>query len=138
MALVQTFLIIFIGQTVFKVKIIGSIINVTGLVIRGALTFISLGYMLISFAKSTEGGQGIIQVTQFPMMFLSGIFFPVEIMPDYIKPVVKAIPLTYLGDALRQIMVGASPQHSMQTNIMVLVAWLFVTLILGIKFWKWE
>ena len=138
MALVQTFLIVFIGQTVFGVKIIGSLLTVSGIVILGALTFISLGYMLISFANSVESGQGIIQVTQFPMMFLSGIFFPIDFMPDYIKPVVKAIPLTYLGDALRQVMVGASPQHTMQTNITVLIAWFFVTLVIGIKFWEWE
>ena len=138
MALIQTFLIVVIGQLVFDVNIIGSMLHVTGLVILGALTFISLGYMVISFASSTESGQGIVQVIQFPMMFLSGIFFPINFMPDYIKPVVKAIPLTYLGDALRQVMVGASPEHAMQTNILVLSAWFLVTLLVGIKFWKWE
>ncbi len=102
------------------------------------MTFISLGFMLINFARTPESGQGIIQVVQFPMMFLSGIFFPIEFMPDYIKPVVKAIPLTYLGDALRQVMVGAVPEHSMQTNLLVLSSWLIVTFLVAVKFWRWE
>ena len=138
MAMIQTFLIIFIGKTVFGVNIVGSLFHVAGLVILGAMTFISLGYMLIVFASSPESGQGIIQAVQFPMMFLSGIFFPIAIMPDYIKPVVKAIPLTYLGDALRQVMVGASAEHAMTTNISVLIVWLVVTLLIALKFWKWE
>lgn len=138
MALVQTFIIIFLGTMVFDVQIVGSLLQVVGLVILGALTFISLGYMLIAFASSPESGQGLIQIVQFPMMFLSGIFFPINFMPDYIKPVVKAIPLTYLGDALRQVMVGASAEHAMGTNVTVLSVWLVITLAIAIKFWRWE
>ncbi len=138
MALVQTFIIIFIGKVIFDVQIVGSLLQVAGIVILGALTFISFGYMLISFANSEESGQGLFQVVQFPMMFLSGIFFPINIMPDYIKPVVKAIPLTYLGDALRQTMVGASAEYAMQTNILVLLGWLLATMLISVKLWKWE
>ena len=138
MALIQTFVIIFIGMTIFDLKITGSFLQVVGLVILGALTFISFGYMLISFASSPESGERMIQAVQFPMMFLSGIFFPITIMPDYIKPVVKAIPLTYLGDALRQVMVGVTPGYTMQTNVLVLSIWLVVTLLITVKFWRWE
>ena len=42
------------------------------------------------------------------MMFLGGVFFPMETMPDFLRPIVQAIPLTYLGDSLRQIMVSPS------------------------------
>ncbi|AZR72268.1 hypothetical protein BBF96_01950 [Anoxybacter fermentans] len=138
MSLVQTFLIIFIGQSVFGVTIVSNLFKLTGIIILGALTFISLGYMLISFTKTIESGRGIIQVVQFPMMFLSGIFFPISFMPDYIKPIVKAIPLTYLGDALRQVMVGVSGVYSLKTDLLVLFSWLVVTVVLAIKFWKWE
>lgn len=137
-ALVQTILIVLVGQIVFNVQIIGNPLLVVGLVIFGALTFVSLGYMLASFSKSFETGRNIIQLVQFPMMFLSGIFFPVEFMPDYIRPVVKAIPLTYLGDALRQVMVGAPPDHPITSNVAVLGGWLAVSSILAVKFWKWE
>ncbi|MGM0409858.1 MAG: ABC transporter permease [Bacillota bacterium] len=138
MALVQTFVIIFFGMTFFDLKVSGNFLYIIAFVILGALTFISLGYMIISFANSPESGERMIQVVQFPMMFLSGIFFPITIMPDYIKPVVKAIPLTYLGDGLRQMMVGVVPEYTMRTNILVLVAWLVITLFITIKFWRWD
>lgn len=138
MSLVQALIIIGIGRLVFHVTIISSLWKVLGLVILGSLTFISLGYMLITFTKTMESGRGIIQLVQFPMMFLSGIFFPIYFMPDYIKPVVRAIPLTYLGDALRQLMVGATPNYTMSINLTVLVVWLAVTFGITVKFWRWE
>ncbi len=138
MGLVQTFLIIFIGRWVFGVTIVSSLLKVTGIVILGALTFISLGYFLITFAKTQESGNGIIQAVQFPMMFLSGTFFPIAFMPDYIRPVVRVLPLTYLGDALRQVMVGAAPEFNLSTDLLVLTCWLVGCTILAYKFWKWE
>ncbi len=137
-ALIQTFLIVVIGSTVFDVNIIGNMLVLIGLVVLGAVTFVSMGYMLASFTRSLEGGRNLVQTVQFPMMFLSGIFFPVEFMPSYIQPIVKAIPLTYLGDALRQVMVGFPSQYSLATDIYVLSGWLVVSTVVAIKFWKWE
>ncbi|MFW6035630.1 MAG: ABC transporter permease [Halanaerobiales bacterium] len=138
LALVQTVLILSIGVIVFDVTIVGSLFQLLGIVILGSITFVSLGYLLISFVNSAEGGQGLIQVVQFPMMFLSGVFFPHELMPDFIQPIVRILPLTYLGDALRAVTTGAVSGYSILTNVLVLSGWLIVTFILAMFFWKWE
>lgn len=138
LGLIQTILIVSIGSLVFKVNIVGSIIEVFCVVILGSLTFISLGYMLTSFVKTIEAGNGLIQVVQFPMLFLSGVFFSQEMMPDYIQPLIKVLPLTYLGNALRQVMVGSNVGAPMKTNILVLTGWLLITTIINIKNWKWD
>ncbi|HHV62611.1 MAG TPA: ABC transporter permease [Firmicutes bacterium] len=138
MALVQTCAIVVIGHLVFDVNIIGSWLEVFGIVLLGAVTFVSMGYMLVSFAKTEESGQGIIQVVQFPMMFLSGIFFPIDFMPSFLRSIINAMPLTYLGDLLRQVMVGAPPAFSIYTDLLVLACWAVATLILAVKFWRWE
>lgn len=138
MALVQTMTIVLIGHLAFDVTILGNWLAVFGLVLLGAASFASMGYMLVSFMKTQESAQGIIQVVQFPMMFLSGIFFPVEYMPGFLKPVVQAMPLTYLGDALRQVMVGAAPIYPLKIDVLVLAGWMVVTLAVAIRFWRWE
>ncbi len=137
MGFIQSFLILFVGITVFNVHMMGNYIVLMGLILLGALTFISLGYMLISFVNTMEAGNGLVQVIQFPMMFLSGVFFPIEIMPDYIQPVVKLIPLTYFGDALRQVMVGYG-YYSLSKDILILSGWLLVTIVIAIRFWRWD
>jgi ABC-2 type transport system permease protein len=74
----------------------------------------------------------------FPMMFLSGIFFPIEIMPDFMLRIAAVMPLTYLGDALRQIMVNGTPLYPMITNLGVMAAWAVACMLLAIKLFKWE
>ena len=138
LALVQTTIILVIAYFAFDIEVTGSWLLLIGLVLLGTLSFISLGYLAVSRAKTTEGAMPIIQILQFPMLFLSGIFFPVEFFPSFMKPVVNAIPVTYLGDALRQVMVDATPLHSMTTDFAVLGAWLVVCLALAIRFFKWE
>ncbi|NPV79922.1 MAG: ABC transporter permease [Firmicutes bacterium] len=138
MAVMQTLAIVAIGQAVFKVNVVGEWYSILGVVFLGAVTFVSLGYMLVSSVRTEESGQGIIQLIQFPMMFLSGIFFPMEIMPSFLRPVITAMPLTYLGDLLRQVMVGAPPAYSIFTDLMILAGWSIVSLVLAARLWKWE
>ena len=140
LSMVQLVLIIALGMTIFGVHMTGNWLAVLGIVVLGALTFTALGYMLTSFAKTMDAGQGLIQLVQFPMMFLSGIFFPLSTMPGFLKPVTKIMPLTYLGDALRQVMVGmnATAGYSLTVCLLVLAGWLVASMVLGVVLWRWE
>ena len=137
-ALVQAALIIVIARSVFDVPMLGSWPFLIGMVILGTLTFLAMGYLLSAFAKTERTAMPLLMSIQFPMMFLSGIFFPSEMMPDFMKPIMDAIPLTYLGDSLRQIMVDSSALHPHFINAGVLGGWLVVCLIGAIRFFRWE
>ena len=52
----------------------------------------------------------IVQMVQFPMMFLSGALFPLDFLPEFLHPIAVVLPLTYLAD-IRQIMVDATPRQ---------------------------
>lgn len=138
MAVVQTLLIVLVGKLVFDVQMVGNWLALIGLVLLGAATFVCIGYMIAVFAKSEDGAQGLIQTVQFPMMFLGGVFFPVEYMPAFLKPVVAAIPLNYLCDLLRQVMVGASAMHTTALNLGVLGGCALVSLAIAVRFFRWE
>lgn len=136
--LTQAVLIILVGSLVFHVHIIGNWALLSGFVVLGAFVFVGLGYFISGLAKTQESVTGVSQLINFPMMFLSGLFFPVDTMPTWIRPVVNALPLTYLADALRQIMVGATPLHPLPTDLLVLAAWLAVCTVLAVRFFRWE
>jgi len=139
LALVQTALIIVVGMIVYNVHIeMANVLSIIGVVLLGAATFISLGYFLSGLAKTEEAVQGIVSLPNFLFMFLSGIFFPVEIMPGWIRPLVDVIPLTYLGDALRKTMIEAGSYFSMTRNLGILAIWLAICLVLAIRLFKWE
>lgn len=137
-SLLQLAICVAIGVTVFHVRLVGHWAAILGVVTLGALTFTSLGYLLTCRARSVDSGQGLVQLVQFPMMFLSGIFFPLAIMPSFLKPVIVSLPLTYLGDALRQVMVGMPPNYPLGLCLAVLSGWLAVSVLLTIVLWRWE
>ena len=135
---VQTALILIVGTLVFKLNVTGNILLLGGFVLMGALMFIAMGYLISGLAKTQESVVGISQFINFPMMFFSGLFIPVDIMPNWIRPLVLAMPLTYLADALRQVMVGANPVHSLATDFAVVALWLVVCAVLAVRFFRWE
>ncbi len=104
----------------------------------GALAFTSIGYVIASFARTEEAANGMTQIIQFPLMFLSGIFFPLEIMPEWLRGFATFMPLTYLGDALRQTMVGGTPFAPLGVDALVLAGWLVVSLAISARFFRWQ
>ena len=137
-AAVQTALILGIGITVLGVQLAGNPLLIAGFVVLGALTFTSIGYVIASFARTEEAANGITSVVQFPLMFLSGIFFPLEVLPEWLRNVATLMPLTYLGDALRQTMVGGSPFMPLPVDAAVLGGWLVVTMGISARFFRWQ
>lgn len=131
-------LIILVSRLAFGVQMIGNWGSLFGIVLLGTLVFSCLGYLIAAFVKTEEGAIPIINAITFPMMFLSGTFFEVSNMPSFIEPVVKVLPLTYLGDALRQIMVDGIPLHSMTMDIAVMAVWTVVSLAFTIPFFRWD
>ncbi|HEX5451397.1 MAG TPA: ABC transporter permease [Candidatus Limnocylindrales bacterium] len=134
----QTAIILGIGIAFFGVDVTGSWPLIVGIVALGSLAFIAIGYVIASFARTEEAANGITQVVQVPMMFLSGIFFPIEIMPDWMKGIATFLPLTYLGDALRQTMVGGTPFVPLWVGIVILAGWLVVCFGIAARFFRWQ
>jgi ABC-2 type transport system permease protein len=71
-------------------------------------------------------------------MFLSGIFFPIAFMPGWLRPVAAFLPLTYLGDALRHIMVGGTAYAPLYVDVLVLGGWLRVTFLIAGRYFRWQ
>ena len=137
-ALLDAVLIVGIGIAVFNVQILGNVLMVAFLVVLGAAAFLALGYALAAFLKTEEQASGVVQVVQIPMMFLSGIFFSFEFLPDFLQTVARFLPLTYLADALRQVMVNGSQVAPLGVDIAVLVGWLVVCLGISARYLRWE
>jgi ABC-2 type transport system permease protein len=138
LAALQTALILAIGVGFLGVDLTGNWPEIVGVVALGAVTFVSIGYVIASFARTEEAANGMTSVVQFPLMFLSGIFFPLEIMPTWLRTIATFMPLTYLGDALRQVMVGGTPFVPLGVDVAILGGWLVVCLAISARFFRWQ
>jgi ABC-2 type transport system permease protein len=137
-AIAQTAIIVGIGIVAFGVVIVGSIALAALLIVLGALTFLALGYVIASYARTEESANAMTSVVQFPLMFLSGIFFPIAFMPGWLQPIAAFMPLTYLGDGLRQTMVGGAAYAPLWVDILVLAVWLVVCFLISARFFRWQ
>lgn len=136
--LTQTAIIVGIGALVFNVKITGSLLAVAGLSLLGAVTFISIGYVVASFAKTEDSANGMVSAIQFPLMFLSGTFWPIDVMPGPLQGVARFLPLTYLSDAMRQVMVNGAAFAPLAVCVAVLAGWAVVCFGISARFFRWQ
>ena len=143
-ALVQTGILLGVALALFRIQVVGSWPAIIGIVVFGTLAFIALGFLLGALAPSAEALIAIVQMVNFPMMFLSGALFPLDFMPEILRPVAVVLPLTYLADILRQVMVDATPYATMLQGMGALLAFMVASaaalvafLPLGVEFISW-
>ena len=107
------------------------------LIAAGAFTFTSMGMLLGVFIKDPEGAVAIANAVGFPMMFLSGSFFPLEVMPSYLQAVAGVLPLTYLNNGLRDTMVYYNDGNAL-VNLGVVFICGMIFFLLASKFMSWK
>jgi ABC-2 type transport system permease protein len=139
-SLIQTALVLGTGALLFKVNIGGldTWLRVGALAIIGSASFVTIGFFVASVSKNIEIASALGNVIGTPMMFLSGIFFPMDNAPAWIQPVVKAMPLAYLADALRSVIIQGDSLWSVRLDIVVLLGVGVVFLAFSVRFFKWE
>ncbi len=137
-ALFQAALLLIAGGLLFHVPLRGSILALVGVVALGALTFVALGYLIAAFCPTQEAVHGWTQLVTFPMMLLAGIFFSVAAMPGFLQPLVLLLPLTYLADALRQIVLQSAGVAPLAVDILALALWALGATLLASRRFRWD
>jgi ABC-2 type transport system permease protein len=123
---------------VFGVPVRGSLALVAGVCVFGSLAFGALGLLLSSRARTIEAASGLMNLTMLPMWILSGVFFSSQRFPDAVQPVIAALPLTALNDALRATMLQGATLTQIAAEIGVLAAWLLVCFPVALKLFRWR
>jgi len=134
--LLQGVIIMLLAVTLFGVTINGSILLVFGLLLLGVYSFVGLGITLTSIAKDQETATMIMTTVMFPMMFLSGIFFPIKMMPGFMQTISSFLPLTYASDAMRKVMVLGADVTQISPDLLVLVVFGAVMLAIAVPLFK--
>jgi ABC-2 type transport system permease protein len=120
----------------FGVVIQGNILLVLGLLLLGVFSFVGLGVVITSFAKDQETATMLMMTLMFPMMFLSGVFFPIQQMPWYMQDISKILPLTYASDALRKVMVLGAGVTAISNDLIILVVFGAVMIAIAVPVFR--
>ncbi len=134
--LILTAIMIGLGWILFNVRIIPDLPSIA-LILLGSMMFSGLGMTLSGFIRDVEAASAIGNAIAFPMMFLSGTYFPLEIMPSYIQTVSKVLPLTYFSEGLKASMLYHYTEGT-YINMAIVAALAVAFIIIGALVTRWK
>jgi len=134
--MLQGTIILALAVALFGVTIHGNILLIFALLLLGVFSFVGLGVVITSFAKDQETAMMVMMALMFPMMLLSGVFFPTQQMPWFMQSISKALPLTYVATALRKVMVLGADISMITTELAVLIGFGIVMTAIAVPVFK--
>ena len=134
--MIQAFMILGMSMVLFGVRVYGSPLLMVGVMLVGVASFAGIGIILTSIAPEQETATMMMLLLQFPMMFLSGILFPMDQLPVWLQWIGKALPLYYAADALRKIVVLNASLNQIFPDAGVLILYSLVTLGIAIPVFR--
>jgi ABC-type multidrug transport system permease subunit len=126
------------GCLAFSVTVQGSLLLLVGLSVLGALAFSGLALLLASRAQNTQTVGGLMNLIMIPMFIGSGVFFSSSHFPEVVQPLIKALPLTALNDALRAVMNEGAGLVSVWPQALNLAVLSVVTFAVALKVFRWN
>jgi ABC-2 type transport system permease protein len=135
--IIEIALLLTLGVIVFHMRVLGSIFSILLLGSAGAMCFGGVGLLTASRAQKIESVSGLMNLVMMPMWIFSGVFFSYERFPAVIQPLIKALPLTALNDALRAIILEGTPLIRQWPRLLIMGAWGGVSFVLALKWFRW-
>jgi ABC-type multidrug transport system permease subunit len=126
------------GALVFHVPVRGPFAGLAVVCVLGSMLFCSLGLLTASRVQTIEAASGLMNAVMMPMWICSGVFFSAQRFPDAVQPIIKALPLTAVIDALRASMLQGAGLAQVAPQIAVMGAWLVVCFGLALKLFRWR
>jgi ABC-type multidrug transport system permease subunit len=136
--LIEVTFVLGFGRLAFGVPIRGSLGAILAVGAVGALSFAGLGLLVGARPRRIEGVMGLMNVVMMPMFVCSGIFFSAERFPAVLQPLIRALPLTALINALRALVLEGATLASQGPRLLLLAAWGIVSFVLGLRLFRWN
>lgn len=137
--LLQVLALVGVGLLLFRAHLHGSTLLAAALVLLGTATFVSIGFLLCAAARTSESARGLATMVALPMLFLSGVFIPLDAFPQALQNVVHVLPLTYLTESLHAVLNdGDGLTATVAVDMGVMAAWAAVCFAVATWRFRWE
>jgi len=136
--LIQLTVLILVAVLVLNVTIVGNFVSFYFIVMLGTFIFLCLGFCLGSIAKTQQAVMAVGNIVIFPQIFLSGVFYPIESMPELIQPIAKILPLSFVSTAMREIANNGASLLSIAPSLFGIALWFVIAFILATRLFVWK
>ncbi len=140
-SMMSAIIIILIGTLFFGFTLVNgftTFVNMLLLSIIALIVFLGFGFVVSGIAKNESSVPAIANLITLPQFLLAGTFFPISNFPEWLQPVSKILPLTYLNQSLREISFEGATILDVLPSIGILLAWGVVVYAIAVKVFKWE
>ncbi len=134
----QVVLLTGLGIWLFNFHLLGNIFEFLTVALFGVVVFLGLGFIVAGYAKDENQAAPLANLVSFPMLFLSGTFFPRDGFPPLLKTITDYFPLTYLADALRRIANEGAHFAQISGDLLGLAVWGVVLFAIAVRVFRWE
>ena len=100
--------------------------------------FLTLGFSIGSLAKTQESVGILASIFIYPQLVMSGVFFPLETLPEYIQPIAKVLPLTLVADAMRSIASDGLTLFQTYLDLLGIGIWAVIGTLVSTKLFVWK
>lgn len=140
-ALIGALFIILVGHFFFHFTLIHGTITVLNMLVLaaiGVIVFMGFGFVVSGLAKSESTIPPISNIITLPQFLLSGTFFSINAFPSWLQPISRALPLTYLNDAMRKVAFEGAGLWDVKHQILIMLIWGLGIYAIAVKVFKWE
>lgn len=138
---IQAVIIILVGKFFFDFTLVNgfeTLIEMTLLSVFGLTVFLGMGLMISSISKDQNSIAPIANLFTLPQFLLGGVFFSTDILPQWLQPLTKVLPLTHLNEAMREIAFEGADISQIAVHLLVLFIWTVVVYGITAKMFKWD
>ncbi len=127
-----------VGVGLFDFNMRGDIPTFAVFAVVSAFMTIGIGLMIGAWAKNENQSAPISNLVSFPLMFLSGSFFPRFAFPEWLQGIAAYIPLSPVVDGFRLILTEGASFMQLGVQFAVIGVWLVIVYAVAIKLFRWE
>ena len=131
LSICQAALILAVGVFGFGAHVYGNVLWIFVLAMLANLIFLNFGFAVAGRSSNPDAAQGTANAVALPMMFLSGVFFPTDTLPEVMQVVVRFLPLTPLIEAMRTVSVDGESISSAGSQVVLLVVWVALSFVIA-------
>jgi ABC-type multidrug transport system, permease component len=133
---IQGVIVMIMAILIFGVSVQGSLLLTGAVLLLGIFSFIGLGILLTALSNNEETAMILMTVLQFPMMFLTGVFFPIQQMPWFMQWISNLLPLTYAVTAMRKVMILGAGIGDILPEVAILLVFGAIMLAIAIPVFR--
>ncbi len=126
------------AMTVFHLHVVGNYLEIAIFLVFSIVMILGIGLAVGGWARNERQAAPLGNIIVFPMMFLSGVFFPRFLMPEWLQGITNYLPMSPVVDGARQLITEGKSLADIGSQLLIMAVWMVIIYIIAFRVFRWE